>query len=89
MTGWKIHSGDGTAPPECPLLASQVFTFPGGYSLAAGASVRVHSGPDASNNPPGDLFWTTAYIWNNDGDRAELRNASGQVIDVETYGACD
>jgi len=77
MTGWKIHS----------VVGSQWYYFPSGYTLAAGATVRVHSGPDASSNPPGDLLWTTAYIWNNDGDKAVLYNSAGQQVDSYCYKA--
>jgi hypothetical protein len=77
MTGWKIHSVEG----------SQWYYFPSGYTLAAGATVRVHSGPDAIDNPPSDLRWTTAYIWNNDGDKAVLYNSAGQAVDSYCYKA--
>ena len=42
MTGWWLRSYDGQS---CQPLVSQTFTFPGGYVLGAGASVRVTSGP--------------------------------------------
>jgi competence protein ComEC len=77
MTGWKIQS----------VVGSQWYYFPSGYTLGAGATVRVHSGPDAISNPPGDLLWTTAYIWNNDGDKAVLYNSAGQQVDSYCYKA--
>ena len=70
LSGWTIFS----------VTGSQTFSFPS-YVLQPGASVTVHSGPDA---PPtgGSVFrWTTAYIWNNDGDEAELTDPSGDVVD--------
>jgi hypothetical protein len=69
-------------------VPEQVFTFPAGYLLAAGAVARVHSGPGAFGSPPGDLLWTTENIWNNDGDRADLRDAGGQVMSTLAYGSC-
>ena len=45
MTGWRIHS----------VVGDQWYDFPAGYTLDAGASVRVHSGPGAYSNPPTDL----------------------------------
>jgi hypothetical protein len=72
LSGWRIIS----------VVGPQVFDFPS-YSLAPGATVSVHSGPDA---PPtgGDIFqWSRAYIWNNDGDTAELRDPSGALIDED------
>lgn len=85
MTGWSIQSYRNS---DCQPDPSQRYTFPSGYVLAAGASVRVHSGPDATNNPPGSLRWTTSYIWHNDGDRGNLRNTSGQVVSTYAYGSC-
>lgn len=70
MTGWKIVS----------TVGNQTFTFPAGYTLSAGGTVRVTSGPSAVSNPPGYLKWSGAYIWNNDGDPAELRDAAGSVV---------
>jgi hypothetical protein len=28
------------------------------------------------------------YIWNNSGDRGDLRNAGGQVVSTLAYGSC-
>ena len=86
MTGWKIQSYaniDGGCQPT-----DQWYTFPAGYILDAGASVRVHSGPDAIHDPPGDLRWTTRYIWNNDGDKAILYDSAGNIVDTYCYGEC-
>ncbi|MFW6116547.1 MAG: lamin tail domain-containing protein, partial [bacterium] len=66
----------------------QWYTFPSGYVLQAGASVRVHSGPDAIHNPPSDLKWTGAYIWHNDGDVGVLRDSKGVEVDRYGYGQC-
>lgn len=85
LSGWSIQSYGASS---CAPQADQVFTFPGGFQLAAGASVRVHSGPSAFGNPPGDLLWTTKNIWNNSGDRADLRDAGGQVVSTSGYGSC-
>ena len=86
MTNWKIQSyqniGGGCEPTD------QWYTFPGGYILDAGVSVRIHSGPDAYNSPPSDLLWTTQYIWHNDGDKAVLYNATGSVVDTDCYNEC-
>lgn len=57
-----------------------IFTF---------VTLRVHSGPEAINNPPGDLLWTTTFIWNNNGDKAELGDNQGVVRDQLCYaGGC-
>lgn len=75
LDGWQIVS----------VVESQTFTFPNGLILGVGQSVRVHSGPAAYNNPPGDLVWTTAFIWNNTGDKAELRDNQGALRDSLCY----
>jgi hypothetical protein len=77
--GWQIVS----------VVGSQTYNFPNGVVLEVGQMLRVHSGPDAFNSPPSNLFWTTAYIWNNDGDKAELRDHLGALRDSFCYiGGC-
>jgi hypothetical protein len=75
MTNWRIHS----------VVGDQWFYFPSGYTLNAGATVRVHSGPDAYDSPPTDLLWAYAYYWNNEGDKAVLYNSVGQQVDSVCY----
>lgn len=70
MTGWKLVSVQG----------NQVFTFPTGFVLKKGASVTITSGEGAYEDWPNVLKWTTAYIWNNDGDSAKLINKDGAVV---------
>lgn len=65
--------------------ASHRFAFPAGFTLAAGASVTVHTGcgsPTAT-----DLFWCNqgSAVWNNDGDTAFLLDPAGNVVDTRTY----
>lgn len=88
MTGWSIQSADGTQLPECPYLSEQLFKFPEGYILAPGAAVRIHSGPDARDNLPADLLWSTTRMWSYYGDRAQLLDANGSTIDTYRYGLC-
>jgi len=78
MRDWTILS----------VVGSQTYRFPPPYILEAGASVRIHSGPDAVNhdNPPNDLVWTRENMWNNDGDKAELYDSAGKLIDSRCYG---
>lgn len=85
LSGWSIQSYSGNT---CQPVPEQVFTFPSGYILAAGASVRVHSGPAAAENPPSDLLWTRGAIWHNDGDRGDLHAPDGQVVSSYAYGQC-
>ena len=76
LTGWWI----------CSVVGGEWYGFPEGYILQAGASVRVHSGPEATLNPPSDLGWSEAHIWDDGGDRAELWDAHENVVDVWAYG---
>jgi len=75
MTGWRIQS----------VAGPQWYDFPAAYTLAAGASVRVHSGPDGFENPPTDLLWGLAHIWLNEGDKAVLYDDSNTAIDSFCY----
>lgn len=70
LEGWILRS----------VVGDQTFAFPR-YALAPGDEVTVHSGPDAPPTSGSALRWTTAYIWNNDGDEAELRAPDGRVVD--------
>ena len=58
LTDWKVVSVDRKTG-----AVKQTFTFPEDYILSVGAEVRIHSGPSAKDNPPFDLFWTRAYVW--------------------------
>lgn len=75
MTGWQIHS----------VTGNQWYDFPSGYSLQAGHWVRVHSGPDAKDEPPSHLKWSGAYLWNNEGDEAVLYDDQGTEVDSWAY----
>jgi len=75
MTGWKIES----------VVGPQWYYFPDEYTLAVSAYVRIHSGPDAIDNPPTDLRWATAYYWRDAGDEARLYDALDQLVDSWVY----
>jgi hypothetical protein len=62
MTNWYIHS----------VVGDQFYIFPAGYTLGIDESVFVHSGPLAYSSPPTHLLWDLAFIWNDDGDKADL-----------------
>lgn len=85
LSGWSIQSYGGGS---CQPMADQVYTFPAGLRLAAGASVHVHSRSNALSESPDHLAWSTDNIWNNSGDRADLSDAGGQVVSTRAYGAC-
>lgn len=71
LGGWKLHDEGST----------KGFVFPAGTVLAAGASVRVRSGPGAAKAGPGELKWKTASVWNDRGDTAFLKDPSGELVD--------
>ena len=70
LTGWYLVSVKG----------SQVYRFPS-IVLDPGESISIHSGECAS----GGYIWTHKYIWNNNGDGAELYDSSGNLIDSYSY----
>lgn len=75
MTGWYLVS----------VVGPQTYYFPA-MIISPGQTVRIHSGPAAFDAPPAHLFWTSAFIWNNTGDKAELRTSSGNLVDSRCYG---
>lgn len=49
------------------------------FTLKAGASVKVHTG--SGIDTAGDLYWNRSTpVWNNDGDMATLKDASGNIV---------
>lgn len=71
MTGWGVRDES----------SSHRFTFPAGFTLEAGALVRIHSG--CGTDAATELFWCTSgsAIWNNDGDTAFVLDPSGNIVD--------
>ena len=72
--------------------SAHIYKFPT-FRLKPGASVYVHTG--SGTNTGTHLYWRSkAYIWNNSGDAAYLRNSVGTAKDscswgtVSTYVLC-
>ncbi|MFI7021135.1 lamin tail domain-containing protein [Micromonospora sp. NPDC049900] len=60
--------------------ANHVYTFTGDVKLAKGKSVVIRTGK--GKNTAKNRYWGSGnYVWNNTGDTAYLRNASGKLID--------
>ncbi|GAA2488067.1 lamin tail domain-containing protein [Streptomyces gobitricini] len=58
--------------------AGWTYTFSG--TIGAKRYVTVHTG--RGSNTAGHRYWgRAAYVWNNDGDTAYLRKASGTLVD--------
>ena len=73
LTGWSIRDVTGFK-----------FKFPEGFTVQPGATVTIHTGSGA--NRALHLYWGQgSYIWNNTGDKATFKNASGKVVDTCAY----
>jgi hypothetical protein len=69
LSGWRLVSVEG----------NQEFIFPDGTVLDPGETIDIISGKNAKAGP-GVIIWTTANIWNNNGDPAELYDDKGELI---------
>jgi hypothetical protein len=68
ITGWTLRDA-----------SSHVYRF-ATTTIAAGATLRVHTGRGRKNAT--NRYWGSgSYIWNNTGDTATLRNAHGSQVD--------
>ena len=72
LTGWTLRD-----------RSKHVYRF-GTFTLGPGNSVRVHTGRGADSRS--HLYWgEESYVWNNEGDKAILKNASGTVVSVKSW----
>jgi hypothetical protein len=75
ITGWKIISA--------PSSDNQHYVFPKTI-VAAGASVTLYTGTGV--NSRGKRYWNAGSPrWNNDGDKAVLKNSRGKAVDTCQY----
>eukprot|EP01138_Halocafeteria_seosinensis_P004410 gb/GECG01004511.1/.p1 GENE.gb/GECG01004511.1/~~gb/GECG01004511.1/.p1 ORF type:complete len:779 (+),score=168.64 gb/GECG01004511.1/:1-2337(+) len=74
MDGWSLRSD----------IGEQTFRFPDNFVLQPGETVTVWSGPGAASmeDPPRHLYWTSRYIWNNQGDKAVLLDDEGREVSM-------
>ncbi|OAH53846.1 hypothetical protein AWH48_11275 [Domibacillus aminovorans] len=70
LSSWTLVSVQG----------NQTYTFPDGYVLGAGKTIYVTSGPNAKEQQPTYLKWTTSNIWLNSGDPARLYDEAGEIV---------
>lgn len=72
LTGWTLRD-----------RSKHVYRF-GTFTLGPGNSVRVHTGRGADSRS--HLYWgEESYVWNNEGDKATLKTASGTVVSVKSW----
>ena len=72
LTGWTLRD-----------RANHVYRF-GTFKLGAGKSVVIHTG--RGTNTAAHRYWRSGwYIWNNDGDRAVLKNKAGTTVSTRTW----
>jgi hypothetical protein len=67
--------------------ADQTYTF-GDISVGSGETVVVTTNETPSDGAPSAEFsinWDAGFVWNNAGDTATLRDASGAVVDTYSY----
>jgi hypothetical protein len=65
-------------------LSNHNYRIPDGFRLGPDRLVRIHTGK--GTNDGNDLYWRSgSYVWNNDADRATLRDRAGRIIDRCRY----
>ncbi|WP_439028583.1 MBL fold metallo-hydrolase [Haloarchaeobius sp. DT45] len=73
MSGWTVSDAAGSS-----------YTVPDGFTLAAGASVTLHTG--SGDDTATDLYWgSTVPVWNNDGDTVIVQTDNGETVLEENY----
>lgn len=72
LRGWTLRDRSG-----------HIYTFASTYNLGPGKNVYIHTGRGTNGSPDYQhRYWGSgAYIWNNTGDTAYVRNGSGTLID--------
>jgi len=73
LSGWTVQDE-----------AGRTYTFPDGFTLAAGETVTLHTGSGSDTET--DLYWGSgSAIWNNGGDTVTVTNSEGTVVIEESY----
>jgi len=70
MSGWSVTGSKG----------EDRYTFPDGYVLGPGESVKLYSGSNGVDAWPTSIYWTTDNVWNNGGETAFLWNREGSEV---------
>ncbi len=81
------NTGDGPLPIGGWTVgdaAGKSYTVPAGTTIAAGATVTLHTGEGTDTVT--DLYWgLESPVWNNDGDTVTVRTADGTTVLTEAY----
>ncbi|WP_276247981.1 MULTISPECIES: DUF4350 domain-containing protein [unclassified Haladaptatus] len=73
LTGWTVEDEVG-----------KTYAFPSGFSLAAGATVTLHTG--SGTDTSSDLYWgKTQAVWNNSGDTVFVYDDAGSLAEQHSY----
>ena len=73
LSGWTVTDA-----------VDKTYTFSEGYTLAADATVTLHTGSGTDNAT--HLYWDYGSpVWNNGGDTVTVRNSDGERMLQETY----
>jgi competence protein ComEC len=70
MSYWKLVSKKGY----------QTYDFPLGYKLLSGETIYIASGAQKQHFKR-YIHWLSDYLWNNDGDKAQLYDDKGELVD--------
>ncbi len=75
LTGWGVKDES----------ASHRYSFPDGFVLGSGETVRIYSGCGTDNDST--LYWCNvgSGIWNNSGDTVFVLDPSGNIVDSVGY----
>ena len=75
LTGWEIKDES----------ASHRYPFPGGFTLAADATVRLYTG--CGTDAATALYWCNqgSAVWNNSGDTVFVLDPNGNVVTEKSY----
>jgi endonuclease/exonuclease/phosphatase family metal-dependent hydrolase len=76
LTGWRLVSVQG----------DQVFHFPAGARIEAGEDCHIYTNEDHPERDCSFNWHSDQAIWRNSGDKAELRDPGGALVDWYCYG---
>ena len=84
LSGWTIRDKQSTA-------AGHIYKFASPVKIGAGKTITIKTGK--GTNTSKTRYWgrvgpsSYAYIWNNSGDTAYLKDKSGKTIDTCSWGS--